>query len=325
MEIKQYINKIKSIQDSFMKFIDNEEIELENLKRLIDSTKITSNKYDLQLFLYFLSNITNNYRREQNLFRKIVSILSFYKNQITTLLTKSEIYQIFKENNRNLLSLIEVGILTKDDVNKNNYFTSDDKESCEKGENDSFLCELIRNDSVVEFIAYVNQKNYQLSSKINESIYETNTFLLNKNPTLIEYASFFGSIQIFNYLRMNKVQLTPSLWIYAIHSKHPDLIHILEQNKVEPEDKSYKKCLEEAIKCHHNAIANYIYDNLLQKQDEKFLFSKAVQYYNFAFIPDDKNQEIFKNLCEYDYFNLVDLLLRKNDFDANKYYEEITI
>ncbi|KAK8898098.1 hypothetical protein M9Y10_000366 [Tritrichomonas musculus] len=326
MEIQQYIDKIKSIQDKLMEFIDNSDNESEsfdNFKHLLESKNIISDKHDLKLFLYLLSSITNNYKRGPNFFQKIESILSFYKNQIQSYFTNSEIYQIFKMNNRNLLSLINVGILNLSDVNDNEYFTSENKEKCEKGENDLLLCELIRNDSVEQFIQYVNQTIYPLSSRIDESIYETNTFLYNKCPTVIEYSAFFGSIKIFNYLKMNNVQLTPSLWIYAIHSNNPDLIHILEQSKIVPEDKTYKKCLEEAIKCHHNAIANYIYDNLLKNQDENFCLSKAVKYYNFEFISNNKNQLIFKNVCKYDYFNLVQLLLQKMDFDVNQYYIKI--
>ena len=51
-----------------------------------------------------------------------------------------------------------------------------------------------------------------------------------KKITLIEYAAFFGSIQIFNYLKLNKISLTPSLWKYAIHGNNAEIIQILEEN-----------------------------------------------------------------------------------------------
>ena len=38
------------------------------------------------------------------------------------------------------------------------------------GENDSHICQLIRDDSVEEFISYVNRTNISLSSKIIPSI-----------------------------------------------------------------------------------------------------------------------------------------------------------
>ena len=88
--------------------------------------------------------------------------------------------------------------------------------------------------------------------------------------SLIEYAAFFGSIQIFNYLLKNKVELTSSLWNYAIHSRNPKIIHCLEEKRINPEieikddeDKikkiiSYENCLYDSIKCHHNELKNYI-------------------------------------------------------------------
>lgn len=49
------------------------------------------------------------------------------------------------------------------------------------------------------------------------SIFEANSYLIEKKTqTLIEYAAFFGSIQIIKYLHFNNVELDPSLWIYVI-------------------------------------------------------------------------------------------------------------
>ena len=143
------------------------------------------------------------------------------------------------------------------------------EEKCRIGENDSYICKLIRKDLLDDFIVYVNEKNYQLDSTIKPSIYETNDFLLQFNieMTLIEYAAFFGSIKIFNYLRLNKISMTPSIWNYAIHGNNAEIIQILEENQIElPEEKSYKQLLEESIKCHHNEIAYYIQNSYLENE-----------------------------------------------------------
>ena len=126
---------------------------------------------------------------------------------------------------------------------------------------------MIRQDSVEEFIKYVNQKNFLLTSKVNRSIFETNTFLIENEPTLIEYAFFFGSIQIFQYLKTNNVDLSTSLWLYAIHSKNAEMIYFLETNSIQPPENTYETCIIEAIKCHHYDIAIYIKDNLLNDQN----------------------------------------------------------
>ena len=193
------------------------------------------------------------------------------------------------------------------------------KEKCKIGENDSYICSLIREDSVEEFISYVNRINLPLCSKIEPSFYETNSFLIDKEPTLIEYAAFFGSIQIIQYLKYNQVPLTPSLWLYAIHSNNADLIHFLEENEVEAEaeqnkpktkkthgwfyydnyesttqKESFDDVIKESIKCHHNNIANYIKDNLLKQTqiDDLNQFSDIYcltikDSLNFFFYPDD--------------------------------------
>ena len=111
-------------------------------------------------------------------------------------------------------------LLKKDPSAFTNY-----EEKHQKGENDSYICSLIRQDSIEEFISHVNENNISPLSKIFPSIFETNLFLIdNKNTTLIEYSAFFGSIQIFKYLLMNEAELRSSLWPYAIHSKNPVLL-----------------------------------------------------------------------------------------------------
>ena len=61
----------------------------------------------------------------------------------------------------------------------------------EKGENDSYICEIIRKDSIHEFVFYINHANIKHSEKIKPSIFETNLLLQTNTPTLIEYAAFF--------------------------------------------------------------------------------------------------------------------------------------
>ena len=208
-----------------------------------------------------------------------------------------------------------------------------------EGENDNHICELIRKDMVTEFVAHVIRNGISLNAKIQPSIYETNSFLLKKPKksnqiqffsrndqkdegfSLIEYAVFFGSIQIFNYLRLEGVELTPSMWLLAIHGQNAEMIHFIEDNHVELKDKSYKQVFYESIKCHHNDIANYFINNFLQNDEENSqdTFNKCLKYYNFAFLKNDFiSESSFYNICKYDYCTLVDDLLKDKDIDVNK-------
>ena len=215
----------------------------------------------------------------------------------------------------------------------------------QEGQNDSHICSLIRNDSVEEFIAYINRQNISVSSEITPSIYETNLFLNEKeHVTFIEYSAFFGSIQIFQYLLMNNAELTPSLWLYSIHSGNAELFHILESNhiippfyksdkdkKEEEEEKekvkeaSHLSCLIESIKCHHNDFVEYIKDNLIQEQEnetattkEEILFN-SMKYHNYSYFQTELIKEkSFFYLCLYDYKKLVEFLLKEKEEEIKK-------
>ena len=171
---------------------------------------------------------------------------------------------------------------------KEDILTFEDK--CKKGENDSYICSLIRLDSVEEFISYINRTNLSLSTKIKPSIYETNPFLIDKEPTLIEYAAYFGSIQIITYLKYNNVPLTFSLWLYTVHSNNPELIHFLEENDIKLNtNKSFSdNVLIESIKCHHNDISNYLKDELYDQNEFDDNFGSIItNSLNFFFFPSE--------------------------------------
>ena len=180
-----------------------------------------------------------------------------------------------------------------------------------KGENDEYICELIRNDSIELFVQYVNKTNLSLSNTIiNPSIFETNNFLIKNKPTLIEYAAFYGSIQIFQYLKFNNVEMMPSLWFYVIHSQNSEMILFLEENNVEPPNDEYESCLNESIKCHHNDFVKYFQDKFLLNANEsyyKFIF----KYYNYEMISDEiRNNSFFYFMSFYNYSELVNLYIK---------------
>ena len=191
-------------------------------------------------------------------------------------------------------------------------------EKRKKGENDEYICQLIQNDSIVDFIVYVNKTNISLNSIIPRSIFETNLFLFeNFNKTsLIEYAAFCGSLQIFKYLILNNAEIMPSIWLYAIHGANNDLIHCLEENEIKPNDTSFQQCYKEAIKCHHNPIAEYINNNLLECENS--FLEQYLKYYNFSFIKNiEINNDTFVDLCQYDYYYFFEIFLESKLININ--------
>ncbi|KAK8898505.1 hypothetical protein M9Y10_000796 [Tritrichomonas musculus] len=217
----------------------------------------------------------------------------------------SEIKSVInKRKKKNILKGIQnfYPQLKIDDINSFNLY----EEKLLKGENDSYICSLIRDDLIDDFIIYTNQTNLSLDAKILPSIFESNHYLLKKEPTLIEYSVFFGSIQIFNYLILRGVELTSSLWIYAVHGQNPDLIHVLESNHVLAVTAdylyleaiiTYEKCVKKAIKSYHNDIANYIIENYVNRFYCLRLF--GYRYNNYEILPDDfeiTNEKGMKNI-----------------------------
>ena len=145
---------------------------------------------------------------------------------------------------------------------------------------------------------------------------------------MIEYATFFGSIQIINYLYKNGVLLTDSLCIYAIHGENEEIIHILEEknnHKKKPsiimnlkDPITYEKCFIESLKCHHNNIANYIQQNFLKDKNSLKFQPYIFYYYNFLYFPKKiGNNKVFFYSCKYDYFIIIQLLLKSKSININ--------
>ena len=375
MELLEYLKRMEKIQEKLIEFIESEDQEIDftdNVKNLLIQENI---KFELKEFLHLTLEISNNYHHKTNLYNKIEQVLSIFKSEIQNYYSNLEIFTLFQNNKRILLFFFEEKIIIPEkaiyNIIKNNkylqYFypelksflneseiqnlreiqnlCENDFDMFEKkrkiGENDLHICYLIRNDLVQDFVSFVNMSNYPLKSKINQSFYETNSFLISRCPSLIEYSAFYGSIQIFKYLMMNNVPLTESLWIYAIHSNNQELFHVLEENKIKMDKKICKKCIYESIKCHHNDFTNYIKENLLSKEqseedlndllnslnddlvqeesyDEFDMFCKCLKYFNYSYFnPDFINDSLLYKLCKYDYCNIVKILMKSNHFNVN--------
>ena len=357
MDVQQYFTEKKKLYNILHEFIesdvsDENSVLIQNLSSMIQ--KNLENQEELKELLTIVSKIADYHCRCQNFNDKIETIITIIENQIKENISNTELFNIFKNNKKIIHFLFKKQILQMNNnilnnqsfslffypeiklsgnmmkikeienkllaINENIFNDFDQKRDI--GENDSYICELIRNDSVKEFITYVNQANINLSSKINSSIFETNPILIENEPTLIEYSAFFGSIQIFQYLRLNNVKLTQSLWLYAIHSKNAEMINFLEN--VKPEKTNYQQILEESIKCHHNEITYYFLDNYIIEPEkirnfQNNIFAYCFHYHNYEFMPIDINQcpYIPYYIFQYEYDSMIHFLLQNQGIDLN--------
>lgn len=218
-----HLKKMKIIQENLLEYIDCEDNLNENLeifKQFLHDQKIKDDCYELKEFFHLIVKIANNHHRTANFYTKIDSILLYLKNEINQYYTNFEIFNTFRSNKRILLFLFQEQIFKIDSeismhilkselkdyflnesisIYSNDFNLQSEEEKVsfdekrKEGENDSHICSLIRNDSVIEFIKYVTENNYSLDYTITSSIFETNSFLLYKMPSLIEYTTFYGS------------------------------------------------------------------------------------------------------------------------------------
>ena len=107
----------------------------------------------------------------------------------------------------------------------------------------------------------------------------------------------------------------------AVHSKNAELFHLIEECLPKPDSKLIDQILSESIKCHHNDIANYIMDNFYINQNKyrKSLAAYCLRFYNFSILPDDfiDDEFLFFYMCEFDYFTIVDFLLKTEKININ--------
>ena len=277
--IQDNLNVMKCIHQIILDFVDDK-IDLQSLLNNFANQKIREKSRDLRYLLHILAKIANNHNRSHNMIGKIEQILIELQEDIKKNFQKIEIFDFFKGNKVILLFLFKQNIISPDKyifdyitddyyISQNypqffysefsSFFSKELKEKINKngqiqiptnelkdqdrevGENTFDLCELIRKDNVSEFESFIQSKSYSPSTQIPKSIYETNSPIVNKKLTLIEYSCFCGSNQIFQYLKEKVARLISGLWSYAVHGNNLEIIKTLEENNVQPPNSSYKK------------------------------------------------------------------------------------
>ncbi|OHS92885.1 hypothetical protein TRFO_12270 [Tritrichomonas foetus] len=95
------------------------------------------------------------------------------------------------------------------------------------------IAQLIRSDNINDFIEHISKMDgFDLNSTIEPSFLENNSDInnpKNKRINLLEYSMAFGSINIFRYLWMNKVEYSKESLNYSIIGGNFEIIHILEE------------------------------------------------------------------------------------------------
>lgn len=366
---------------SFIEHEENAEENFQNLIISLDILKNQDSNDLIELILRLICKITKNHYRDTDFYPKIAKILQFLIKETKHTLSNQDIFDIFKKSKRTLLLLIEEKLILVDESiakqihnyqgsdykyyffpeieafieteskkaiyeklfeNKDKNYIEIFKEKRRIGQNDYNACELIRNDSFDEFKTNYIDK-FIKGPKIPKSIFETNDLLLHHmNTSYMEYAAFFGSIKIFEYLfEREDVFYKKNIWLFAVHGRNNDIIQILLKNRISAPHVDYDSytddiviknrfgtVLEEVIKCHHNELTIYLLNNRVNKSDEdwqiendykKNTYAYAFRYCNFHFLPTDINYKyFFYYACQYNYFQIVELFVNNKKVDINE-------
>ena len=187
------------------------------------------------------------------------------------------------------------------------------------GENNSYICNLIRSNEVNEFIEYVISRNINTNSKIKPSIFETHSFLIENETNFIEYASFVNAHYILEYLIDSGSERSKLLYLSAVHSFWSCLC--LYDKKYDDftitSIEFFESLVEETIKSHCYNIVHFFINALLDEiedEKEKKKCLKKVQlfsfrYYNYENIQEDFNHfYIYSYLSQFEYSNIDDVL-----------------
>ena len=205
MNKSNYLTKMKDVYEHLLGFLESQEEfsnDFQSFKQYLYDQKIQEKDQGFIEFLHMLSEISTNHYPTPDFHKRVEQILLSLKDPITKNLTNFTAFNIFKSNKRALLFLFEQKIIVfnkriyyamKNDHFLLNYFlpevtlflseqsnqkTKPFPESFENnrkiGENPNYICQLIRNDSIEEFIAYVNRNqislsNTKLSSKLEKA------------------------------------------------------------------------------------------------------------------------------------------------------------
>lgn len=206
------------------------------------------------------------------------------------------------------------------------------KEKNDNEYSDQRIFELIRNDDFVEFQDMVSQFDIDLDGSIiipenfeyrdffnfefsdihhkydkydinddqendfQEDLFDHKSYQYSYNiiykGKLIEIASFFGSINIFKFLWMNKANINKNINKYLMAGGNYEILHLVEDYiTYTPDDLTY------AIQFHRNSIYDYIINNN-EFSPNKHDIEIAIRYNNLEYLVNEMD-----NLKEGDYLD----------------------
>ena len=116
MNIQRHIKQNLDLYNGILSYIEEEDDEnndesFQNLIFLFNNLLINKDKEKLREILLMLSRIIDNHYRSPVFFLKIEKIILYYESSIKQTFTNNELFNIFSQNKRILLFLIQKEII----------------------------------------------------------------------------------------------------------------------------------------------------------------------------------------------------------------------
>ncbi|OHS95398.1 hypothetical protein TRFO_10537 [Tritrichomonas foetus] len=327
-------DKLKTIKEN----------DVEELKEFLNEFFL-ADKISLRRALSTISTMINARPKYVYLYCQLLTHLSA---RTKFLFEKHEVSSLFN-NKAALLVLLENGLITKDLIkekftvypNELNFFYPE-IEGTEKpknikmiendelrvyGLNPDQIAESIRNDDLKAFQS-ATARLQTLNTLIRASRYETFDFVSNfgKRPSLIEYAAFFGSINVFKYLLEKGVEAGSTLPEFAAAGGNVEIIHLLEEDKTLPIG---QECNLTAIEFFHRDLNEY-FSNLNYENSPILNILVSIEHYNMRYF---LNNILTEDLSKEDYelcllyavnsqnIDVLNLILTVPGIDVNRVFE----
>lgn len=356
VKAQNYLTILKCIEEKLLEYIENDKDDenFEKFKNAMINEKIIESEDSFKLILHLISSLSKYHLRTNNFYNKIYTILSTYSSIIRSI-SNYEKFIIFQNDPVVLLYLFENKLLIPDqsiqtqmkdkdyfvqrlvfhfkyqeyflkefhsnDPNMKkdyyDYFSNEEYTKMKRtGENSNYICKLIREDLLNEFIEYINKNNIDPNDSIKNDNFETNYYFIRRNynitSTMIEYAAFFGSSKIFKFLYFNKAIISNSIWKYVIHGNNYEIFHFVEEKiKIDPKDIYY------ALLFHNYEMAEYFINNYDVGEYINSIQRQLMSNYNFKYLNAKYIMKYSKSLCEFNYVDLAKLFL-SNENNTNE-------
>ena len=232
-------------------------------------------KYVIDLLLYFiLVRIKKREIAGYLLSQFLLSNTGIEPKFIKDSITKNKIYQ----KNSNLLSILYFhGIIRHKPPKEKDPFFYNNSDSTS-----SNLEYLLSEDKITDlqdlFNSYGDKmKTFQFQIKQKSRFYVAIILSVTngrfEQVSLLDFCSFYGSVECFKFLQMNKFQYGSHINEMAIAGGNFEIIHELERNGI-----SFDHCFKLSIKFHHHLVSDWLLSNY---KCELFSIEKCLKYMDY--------------------------------------------